>query len=105
MDQKTKFQHVLDVLRKKGWSEENITKLQEELAKTVYTQFYTMAVSSLTEEDLKTLDRCKSQDEANAKIKELYKLRTGLDPDEQALKFYDDVATKFLEDEHIPQPS
>lgn len=96
----TKFQQILTILKQKGWTDEQLAQLTEEVAKSVFTQFYTNAVAELTDEDLDQIDKCATQEEANAKIKELYKLRTGIDPDEQATKFYDDFATKFLEEEN-----
>ena len=100
MEQKTKFLQVLEYLKKKGWTDEQITKLTEELAKTVFSQFYTEAISYLTNEDTDEIDKCGSQEEANIKIKDFYKLRTGRNPDEVATKFYDDFATKFFEEEN-----
>lgn len=99
MDEKTKFQHVLEHLKAKGWTDEQLANLSQELAKTVFNRFYVEVVEKLTDEDLDILEKCSSQEEANTKIKELYKLRVGRDPDEEAQKFYDDFATKFLEDQ------
>lgn len=99
MEEKTKFQKVLEYLKAKGWTQEQLSQLTEELAKTVFSQFYTEAVSQLTDEDLAEIEKCENQEEANVKIKELYKKRTGIDPDAQALKFYDDFSDKFMEEE------
>lgn len=99
MEDKTKFQKVLEYLKGKGWTQEQLGQLTEELSKTVFSQFYTEAVSQLTDEDLQEIENCKNQEEANGKIKELYKKRTGIDPDEQAKKFYDDFSDKFMEEE------
>lgn len=99
MDSKTKFQEVLEHLKTSGWTDEQLVNLSEELAKTVFNRFYTEVVEKLTDEDLDVLEKCSSQEEANIKIKELYKLRIGRDADEEAKKFYDDFATKFLQDQ------
>lgn len=98
--EKTKYQQVLETLKAKGWTDEQLAQLSEEIAKAVFNKFYTDAVANLTDEDLDELEKCNSQEEANVKIKELYQKRTGNDPDEEAKQFYDDFATKFLEEEN-----
>lgn len=102
-NQKTKFQQVLEILDEKGWSKEKITELTTELAKASFNKFYSEAVINFTDEDLDAIETC-SNEEAEAKIKELYKMRTGKDADEEAAKFYDIFADGFLE-EHAKNPN
>lgn len=92
----SKLQQVADILKQKGSSEEQIAQFLTELTKANFAKFYTQAVANFTDEDLGIIEACRSEAEANEKIKELYKLRTGKDAEEEMQKFLDDFATGFI---------
>lgn len=96
MDQKTKFAQVIEILRTKGWDDSKITQLTTEITKASFNKLYTEAVSNFTDEDLDAIENCASDEEANNKIKELYRLRTGQDADTELRKFFDIFADAFL---------
>ncbi len=89
---------MLEMLKQKGWTDEQLAKLSEQAAKAAFAQFYTQAVAVLINEDLDEIEKCTTEEQANAKIKELYVLRTGANPDEEARSFYNTFAEKFLEE-------
>ncbi len=92
------FLQLLETLKQKGWTDEQISKLSEEVAKSTFAKFYTEAVAYFTQEDLDAIEKCPTDVEANEKIKELYKLRTGNDADQEAEKYYTSFAQKFFEE-------
>lgn len=56
-----------------------------------------------TEENMKAIEAAPDDLEANKKIREIYKLKTGRDPEEEMQKFMDDFAQGFLA-EHAKNP-
>lgn len=96
MDQKTKFQQVLDILKQKGMSDDEITEFAANLTKTNFTRVYSEAMSVFSEEDLEAVDKATTQDQANQIIAELYQVRTGKDPAVEMQKFLDIFCDGFL---------
>lgn len=92
----TKLQQVADILKQKGSTDEQIAQFLTELTKANFAKFYTQALTSLTDEDMAAIEACATEAEANEKIKELYKLRTGKDAEVEMQKFLDDFATGFI---------
>ena len=58
----------------------------------------------LTEDDMKAIEAAPSDLEANKLIRELYKQKTGRDPEQEMQKFMDDFAQGFLA-EHAKSPT
>ena|ERR1035437_259215 len=94
----TNFQQVLLILKEQGNSDEQITDFCINLAKTASENFYSEAMLSFNEDDFKTIEDAKSQEEANSLIKNLYKLRTNNDPDQKMQQFYENFSQGFLAD-------
>ena len=92
----TKLQQVADILKEKGSSDEQIAQFLAELTKANFAKFYTQAIASFTDEDMAAIEACTTEEQANDKIKELYKLRTGKDAGEEMQKFLDDFAIGFI---------
>lgn len=97
MDNRTKFQQVIDVLKGKGYTEDQIAQFTAELTKTGFANLYTEAMALFTEEDMKAIEACATQEEANEKIKALYTLRTGKDAEAEMQKFLDTFSQGFLD--------
>lgn len=96
MDQDTRLQKVIDVLQEKGYTEAQVAEFVQNLTKSNFAKAYAEAMSSLTDEDLAKIEATKTQDEANQVIAELYTLRTGKDPKEEAQRFLDIFCDGFL---------
>lgn len=95
-DNMNKLQQVADILKQKGSTDEQIAQFLAELTKANFAKFYTQAVTSFTDEDMQVIEACNNDQEANEKIKELYKLRTGKDAQEEMQKFLEDFAIGFI---------
>ncbi|HBQ50620.1 hypothetical protein A3B42_01845 [Candidatus Daviesbacteria bacterium RIFCSPLOWO2_01_FULL_38_10] len=91
-----KLQQVADILKQKGSTDEQIARFLAELTKANFAKFYTAAMTMFTDEDMATIEACTSEEHANEKIKELYQLRTGKNPQEEMQKFLDDFAIGFI---------
>lgn len=98
MDQQTKFQKVLDILKEKGMSEEQISEFAANLTKTNFTRVYAEAMSVFNEEDLSAIDKATNQEQANQMIAERYKLKTGKDVIVEMQKFLDIFCDGFLKE-------
>lgn len=96
MDQQTKMQKVVEVMREKGATDEKISAFLTELTKASFARFYTTGMAVFTEEDMQAIEACQSEEESHRKIKELYALRTGQDAEQATQKFLDDFAQGFL---------
>ncbi len=94
----TNFQQVLLILKEQGNTDEQITDFCINLAKTASENFYSEAMLSFNEIDLKTIEAAKNQEEANNLIKKLYKERTNNDPDQKMQQFYETFSEGFLND-------
>lgn len=94
---------VVDVLQQKGYSEDQIAEILADLTRASYEKLYSQALLALTDEDLTSIEKAEDKD-VNDEIRYFYKLRTGMDPEEEANKFLADFAKGFLEEmEKNPQ--
>ena len=94
----TKYTQVLQILKEKGWDDEKISELTTELTNAAFKQFYAEAVMSFTEEDMTEIDEIEDDMDAQKRIKELYRERTGKDADEESARFFDVFAEGFLKE-------
>lgn len=97
-----KFLQLLQTLKQNGWNDEQLAQLSEEVAKAAFARFYTEAVAVLTPEDLQVIEDCATDEEGQAKIKELYTLRTGKDPEAEGKAYYDTFVDTFFEEMKNP---
>lgn len=93
--QPASLQQVIDILQKKGYTEDQIADTTADLTKAAFTTLYSNAMAAFTEEDVQMIENCETDEEANKKIMELYKLRTGKDPQEEMNKFLEKFAKDF----------
>ncbi len=96
MEPKTKIQKVIEALREQGATDEQVTEFLANLTKTSFSNLYSKVAAFFTEEDLVAVEACKTQEEISEKVKQLYALRTGKNPEEEAQKFLDVFAEGFL---------
>lgn len=95
-------------LREKGYSDDEIADIAEELAKKSSLMLYTNAMAAFTEEDVAAVEKCETDEKANEKIIELYALRTGRNPMEELNLFLTKFAeefTKAIEKEPVRKKS
>lgn len=96
MDQNNKFGQVLKILKEQGYSEDEIIKITTDLSKLSFSRLYSEAMLAFTPEDLQIIEDCQTDELANEKIRDLYTLRTGKDPDEEAKVFLENFSDEFL---------
>ncbi len=94
--EQTKLQKVVDVLKEQGCNDEQIAQFLTDLTKASFSKLYTDAVSFFNEEDLKAIEACKDQEEANKLIAQKYREKTGVPAETANQKFLDDFCTGFL---------
>lgn len=92
------MQEVVNVLQEKGSTEEQITQVLTEAAKTAFAKLYAEAMTVFTEEDLKAIEQCAGQEEANFEIMTRYTDHTGKNAQEVMQGYLDIFADKFLEE-------
>lgn len=90
------LKQVIEILQKEGYSDDQITKICSDLTIASAQKFYSQAMGIFTKEDLEIISSCKNQDEANLKIKEIYKIRTNKDADIEMQKFLGFFAQGFI---------
>ena len=93
-----KLDQVIKILEGKGATEQQITQVLTEVAKTVFAKLYTEAMTSFNEEDLQAIEKATTQEEANFEIMTRYSERTGKNAQEVMQGYYDIFADKFLEE-------
>lgn len=96
MDLPDQYKKVFEILKSQGATDEQIAQVVEGMVKAASDQFYADAITSLTEEDMKALDACQNQEEANKEIMQRYAQRTGRNPDELIHQFLVNFAEGFL---------
>lgn len=96
MDQNNKFGQVLKILKEQNYSEEDIVKITTNLSKLSFSRLYSQAMLSFTPEDLQMIEGCTSDELADEKIRDLYTLRTGKNPNKEARQFLEIFSDEFL---------
>lgn len=95
--QHPKLVQVVDILQHQGYSEDQIAQILADLTRASYEKLYSQALLVLTDEDLEKIEKV-SDDQMADEIRYFYKLRTGMDPEQEAQKFLDDFAQGFLDE-------
>lgn len=100
-----KLNQVVQILQEKGATEEQITQVLTEVNKTAFARLYTEAMTVFTEEDLKAIEECTGQEEANFEIMTRYSEKTGKNAQEVMQNYLDIFSDKFLEEatSSVPQ--
>lgn len=96
-NQKTAVQQVVEILKtEKGYSDDQVADFLANLSKTAFTKLYGDAMTSFSDEEMQAIDAAKTQQEADAKIRELYTTHIGKDPDQEVQEFIEGFAKNFL---------
>ncbi len=93
-----KLNQVAKILQEKGATEEQITQVLTEAAKTAFAKLYAEAMTVFTEEDLQAIEKCTGQEEANFEIMTRYSEKTGKNAQEVMQSYLDIFADKFIEE-------
>ena len=93
-----KIQQVINILKEKGNTDEEIGNFVGDLYNSAAGQFYAQAILLFSEEDMKSLDSIQNQEEATAFIASNYEVRSGKKPDSEINKFIDTFAEGFLKE-------
>lgn len=100
-----KLNQVVQILQGKGATEEQITQVLTEVNKTAFAKLYTEAMTVFSEDDLKAIEECTGQEEANFEIMTRYSEKTGKNAQEVMQNYLDIFADKFLEEAKKETPT
>lgn len=90
------FADWLAKLKQEGKTDEEIGQLLAGVAKLSALDVYAALMTSLTEDDMKAVEAIPDDEQAKAKMEELFKLRTGLTVDELVAKTQEGFAKGYL---------
>ncbi|MBI4080903.1 MAG: hypothetical protein HY430_03990 [Candidatus Levybacteria bacterium] len=89
------LQDITKLLREKGFSDQQVALFTEQLMKITFAQLYMQAMTTFSDEDIQIIENIAIDKEAHTKIKELYKERTGRDPDEEMQMYVKGLAQRI----------
>lgn len=92
----TSFEQVITILEQQGFTADQISHMCSHLMENSLSMLYSSAVQRFTEEDFAVIDACKSKGEANRKMFEIYKLRTGKNAYDDMDTLIEKFATEFI---------
>lgn len=92
------LQDVIAKLRQDGYSDEEVDTFVQEVTKAAFAKLYADLMTTLSDQEIEEIEKCATQDEANAKIKELYAINTGKDARVELDHFLTDVSKELLAD-------
>ena len=92
-----KIDELVQVLKDRGLNEEAIETVKDELLSHSGEKFMAGLLDSLAEQDLGQVEAIQSQEEANKKLAEIYKQKTGRDMQEDMGKAIDEAAIHMIE--------
>lgn len=98
----TTVRQVISSLMYKGHSDEEIASIVSDIAEAAFEQFTKEAMALFSDDDLRAIDACATQTEADDKIKELYSLYAGKDPKEYIDNLITEQAKQYLDDPSSP---
>jgi len=98
MDSQKILQNVVSSLIRKGLSDEEISNILKNIGEAAFEQFTEEAMQLFSDEDLKLIASCATQDEADEEIKKLYSLYTGRDATEYINYLIAQNAQHYLEE-------
>lgn len=96
MDQSTIFTNWLAKLKAEGKTDEEVGQLLAGVAKLSALDVYAALMTSLTEEDMKTVEAITDDEAAKKKMEELFKLRSGMTVDEMVEKVQEGFVEGYL---------
>ena len=101
----SKMQQVLAVLQEKGYTEDQIAEVMDQIGQMAFNQLYAASEALFEDEDFVAIGEAANPEELQKKIFEVYEKRTGESPQVQLNTFLDTVATNFLDSVSNPSES
>ena len=96
--QKTALETLLAALKADGVANEQLVAVAEQISKASAAKFYTELLANLTQEEVKAVNDLPSQEEADARIKELFFQKTGKSADQVKGEIIADLAKAYLKE-------
>jgi hypothetical protein len=87
---------LLQILADRGMNDEAVVNVRDGLWGQANETFMDQVLSSLSDEDLKSVEAAGTQEEANDTLKKLYQEKTGKDMQEEMNKIVDQYATELI---------
>jgi hypothetical protein len=97
MNSKPVFHDLIKFLAEKGYTDDEIAETVSKITQAAFSSLYASAIASFSDDDIKAIEECPTDEDADAKIKELYKEHTGIDPDTKMQELLSTLAQDFLE--------
>ncbi len=83
-------------LQKSGKTPQEIETIANTLAEAAFKLLFANSMAAFSEEDIKSIEDTKDEQEANLTIMELYKLRTGKNPADELQQLLDKAIKTYL---------
>ena len=77
MDGLKRFNEIIQSFKDQGYSEEEVSRIYDEIGKTAYDKFVQDTMEHLTDEDMDEVAKFQTDEEIAEEVKRLYQLRTG----------------------------
>jgi hypothetical protein len=100
-----KLQELVALYKQDGHSDEEVASLLEEVTKAVSAKFQAEMIANLSDEDMKEIDKCTSQEEANFEIRTRFSQKSGKNPDDILSQMLTDFSTEFMEKYKSEKPT
>ncbi len=97
MNDQSPNDQVIQILKSQGYTDDQIAKTIGEVATAGATQFYAEAMATFSDEDITAVEKCNTDAEADVMIKQLYRQKTGQDPEQKIQEFMMRFAKGFIE--------
>ena len=99
---KSKMQEVIETLKETGSTEEEIQQVLEDVSKMVFARLNVEIMAAFSEEEIDQIEKdsgeTPNEEEWEQKVKEMFIQKTGKNPDEMAIEYYEVFADGFLKE-------
>ena len=83
MNDMTRFKEIIRSFKDKGYTDDEIEKIYDEIGKAAYDKFVEDTMEHLTDEDMDEIAKYDTDEEKAEAVKRLYQLRTGRSAEER----------------------
>lgn len=97
MNQNPDIVKVLELLKEEGESPEDIATVVSEITNAASAKLYLEMMAVLTEEDMKLLDKCETQEESDPLLRSLYAQRSETSPESIVNRFLGTFSQTFID--------
>lgn len=100
--QKSKLQQVVDILRENNYNDQQIQEVLEDISKLVFSRLNAEIMAAFSEEEINKIEAESgdnpNQEEWEQKVKDMFIQKTGKNPDDMAIEYYEIFADGFLKE-------